>query len=294
MILDHPAIGSVPDDHFLAVLDAVLPSRRGVVAVLKAYFDASERPDGTFCVAGFAFAKEQVKKFDKEWWALFGAYGGCHMKELAHRTGRFKGISTEESIRLIKRAVAIINKRTSFGIAVSCYTDEMAQVLPKWIDGFQGAYPVCCHMAMTALGSKVQESGHDDEIAYFFESGDKHSGAAHRFMGKADESPELKASYRHRSHTFIGRDSALPLQSADIFAWEFTKYWDETAQKRIRLMRKSLVALLSKGAANYDKKKYKLLHLSGPPLQRFATSVARLGLLQIEEDGIRKNRPYAA
>lgn len=253
--------------------------------MLRAYFDASHRPSGSFAVAGYAFAKQQVKKFDREWWQLFRPYGGCHMKELAHGIKRFEGTDTG---RLIKDAVKIIRRRISFGVVVSCDTNELRPLLPTWIDGYQHAYPVCCHLAMDLLGRLVRESGHDDEIAYFFESGDEFSRAAHRFMDYADRAPELKEAYRHHSHTFIDKDKALALQAADILAWEWTKYLDETVAIHKRNMRMSLVALLEKDGL-YNDKKYRVNHVTGEPLRTYMAGITKLGLLEAEER-VAKNR----
>ena len=60
-----------PANDFADFLDIILPARNGRLAVLNAYFDASSRTSGIFSLAGVAFAKPQVKKFDKEWWKLF-------------------------------------------------------------------------------------------------------------------------------------------------------------------------------------------------------------------------------
>jgi hypothetical protein len=277
----------VNDSFFINLLDTLLPGKYGVLVVLHAYFDASERKSGIFCVAGIAFAKQQVKKFDREWWKLFGEYGGCHMKELAHRTGRFKGIDKAETDRLMKAAIKIINQRISFGVAISCDLSELNAILPKWIQGFEHAYPVCCHLAMTTLGSLVDKSGHKDDIAYFFESGDNYAGAAHKFMARTDDVPELKKSYRHKSDSFINKNDALSLQAADIFAWEIAKYQDETVRKRIRNMRLSLATLLSVNK-KYDTKRYKIMHLTGNPLESFVNKVKVLGLLQREENAAKR------
>lgn len=252
--------------------------------VLQAYFDASERPSGLFCVAGYAFATPQVKKFDKEWRAVFGNYGGCHMKELAHCRGRFSGISHLEAGELQKRAVRVIKDRASFGVVVSCNLKEIGELLPSWIDGFQHAYPVCCNVAMTALGVKLDLCGISDDVAYFFEDGDQFSGVAHRFMSRTDDVPELKLSYHHVSHTFISKDKAQPLQAADMLAWEWTKYMDETSAQRKRPMRKSLAALMSLNG-DFDSR-YEGVHLTGQQLHRFMAEVSRLGLKQVADDVI--------
>jgi len=103
------------------------------------------------------------------------------MTDLALKKKQFKGISDKEAHRLIQRATSIINKCASFGVVVSCSIRELEPLLPKWIHGFEGTYPVCCHMAMTTLGDLVGEA---EEIAYFFESGHRHQAQAHGFMSR--------------------------------------------------------------------------------------------------------------
>lgn len=261
--------------------------------VLQAYFDASQRPGGTFCIAGYAFAKPQVKKFDREWWDVFGPYGGCHMKELTQRRGRFQNINNEQAGELLKKGVKVIRRRMSFGVSLSCDVNELKSLLPTWIDGFQGAYPVCCTLAMQMLGSLVRKSGHNDEIEYFLEKGDEYAGAAHKFMSMASVVPELKDAYLYGSHTFIDKDKALALQSADVLAWECAKYWDETVIKDIRKMRLSLVNLLLDNR-QYDAKRYHLNYVTGPPLWRWAEKVTALGLLELQEQAGRKGLPSAS
>lgn len=279
--------GGVKNDVFSDLVDAILPGNGGKVAVLHAYFDASERPGGVYCVAGFAFAKEQAKKFNRDWKRLFVDFGGCHMKELAHGAGRFKGLDSKQRGGLQVEAVKIIRKRFTYGVIVSCDKTEIESMLPKWINGLQGAYPVCCHIAMIALGHQIEKSGHENEVAYFFESGDQWSGAAHDFMGRADKSPELKKAYRHRSHAFVNKDGALALQAADMLAWEWTKFRDETLIQRKRAMRKSLIAMIG-GEGGKLHKNVDGRHITGAPLRRFCRLVANLGLEQLREDDAAK------
>lgn len=272
--------------YFSDLLDVLLPGRNRDLVLLNAYFDASARKPGTFCVAGYVFAKPQVKKFDRQWWALFGIYGGTHMKELAGGYGRFKGVDAPTRGALLIDAVQIIRQRISFGVAVSCDLNEINSLLPTWMQGFEHAYPVCCHIAMTALGMKVKDSGHSDDIAYFFEDGDDYSASAHKFMDRASHIPELRESYCYGSSTFICKRKALALQAADILAWEWAKYMDETVGRRNqplrRPMRKSLAALVRDGN-DYDSKHYQVSHITGIPLRRYLKSVTELGLMEIEE-----------
>jgi hypothetical protein len=252
---------------------------------LYAYFDASARPNGMFCVAGYAFTRPQIRRFDRDWKALFGVYGGCHMRELATRNGRFKGISDDDLERLMRGAVGIIKRHASFGVVISCVLDEIHPLLPKWIRGFEHAYPVCCHLAMSRLAMLLIDSDRSESIAYFFESGDDYTGSARGFMRRTEDTPQLKESYRHTSHAFVDKSEALALQAADFLAWDWAKYMDETITHKKRPMRLSLMHLMS---ANGDfDPRYAGIHATGH--ERFCREVTELGLMQRREE--QRGRP---
>jgi hypothetical protein len=264
---------------FDRLLDAVMPNPKGTVAMLEAYFDESERDRGLFAVAGYAFAKAQAKSFSKEWFALFGTRG-CRMSELAAGNGRFRGVPSSERARLQKEAVKIITARISWGVAVSCDISEMDGLLPKHISGFEHAYPVCCHMAMTMLGMLVTDRAMNEQIAYFFETGHEFEGRARRFIEYMAKVPDEIKTSRHCADAWVAKDAALPLQAADMLVWEWGKYWDETRTKGKRPMRKSLIALLTDGSGKPQySKRYRVTHLTGEPLRNAMDGVRRLELI---------------
>jgi hypothetical protein len=251
--------------------------------ILKAFFDTSTRvKSGIFCIAGYAFSKLQLQKFDADWTRLFGKYRGCHMKELVHCEGRFRGIERAEADRLLKEAVRILRKRTSYGAVVSCNLNEMHSLLPRWIHGFEHAYPVCCHLVMATLANAITESGEAHRVDYVFEEGDAYSGCARDFMENTYDCPELKESYRHASHAFLEKSDALALQAADLLAWEWAKFMDESMYQRVRPMRLSLANLMNRHDT-FDPTIYKVAHLQGESLRRFMQQVHGLGLLELRE-----------
>jgi hypothetical protein len=254
--------------------------------IFQAFFDESERSaGGVFAVAGFAFRKTRVKKLNAQWKKLFAQYDGfCHMTDLNARQGQFKGIGDKEASRLTIEAIAIINEHASFGSAVACDLAEIDAHLPKWIEGYGHAYPFLCHQAMHRLGALISQSGRNDEAAYIFESGHEKQKEAERFM-KLVETPEMKTVLRHRSHSFVPKKDAPPLQAADIFVWEYAKYWDDTVGKRKIPMRKSLQSILTSGYTTSEfQKRFKLDFLTGPPLWRALEQTGHLGLMQLAEE----------
>ncbi len=185
------------------------------MAVLRAYFDESERPDGTFVVAGFAYRRGNAICCLREWRKLFGPWGGCHMKELTvaqYGKGRFAGLDTTQTGQLLTDAISIINERASYAVAVSCNVAEMNRLLPKHVQGFEGAYQICCYVAMSALCKLVG----DDEIAYVFESGHAQEKSANRYMSHIFGDPDLAKEFRHFSHSFVSKNRHWLLQTADV------------------------------------------------------------------------------
>lgn len=259
------------DGFFLRLLDFV-PSK-GAAAVLEAFFDESERSGGTFCVAGYAFAKPQAKKFAKEWRRLFPR--GFHTVDFVHGRGVFSDSTQQERDALLREAVKTINTRRTVGVAVSCSVAEVQQHSPKFVRGFSHAYPICCHIAMTTLGAYLDEKHDLEEVVYTFEAGHQYEAEAREFIKNAVRSPEAKRSYRHIGDSFLPKSEAVPLEAADLLAWEWTKCYDETIALPIRRIRKSLRALFA------DPKQVLVRHLQGPPLKKFLDEVRRLGLLQI-------------
>lgn len=249
------------------------------MAVLQAYFDESERPGGLFCVAGYVFSPPQAKKFIKDWSRLFAPYGAFHMKEFAHGRGAFSGVSQSERDALLKNAVRIINQTVTAGVAVSCRIAEMDALSPKWLRGFGHAYPVCCHWAMTSLIIVLDKVGVQNEVSYVFEKGHPHEAEARDVVKMAGALPELKAMYRHYADAFIPKSDAVPLQAADLLAWEWAKCKDETLDQDKRRLRGSLRALFE-----YDTRRYQIAHLGGQTLADAMARYASFGYEQLREE----------
>lgn len=256
--------------------------KTGLMAILETYLDETERSGGVFSVAGYAFAPPQAKKFAKEWRALFGGRI-CHMTDLVAKRGEFKGIGDSERDRLIQAAVKVINKRIAFGVAVSCNVAEVQRLTPAWIQGFGHAYPICCHWAMAALGIAIAKTGLPDRIVYIFKAGHEYEAEARAFIGHvaAPGSP-LKEQFRHHGDAFLPKTDAVPLQAADMLAWEWAKCQDETISTPIRPLRQSLRALFQSAPSRYT-----VHHMTGKKMAEWLDVARQSGLEQLRETGKR-------
>jgi hypothetical protein len=256
--------------------EILLPTPRGLLAVLEAYFDESERAGGVFCVAGYVFERASAKKFDREWRTLLGARWPFHMVDLVAGRGRFADLSRRECDRLLRAVVALINHRIVLGVAVSCRIDEVNSVAPKWIRGFGHPYTLCCHLCMASVGTWVRETGRVQRVAYVFESGYQAVGEAQDFLRGASRDPEGPEFYQYYSHGFVPKKDSSHLQSADLLAWEWAKCYDETIDMDLRPVRRSLQALIKP-----NRQRYKVVHLTGLPLRRFMREIEQMELHQL-------------
>jgi len=202
------------------------------------------------------------------------------MVDFAHGRKVFSGTTTQERHALLVEAVKLINARMSFGVAVSCKLWEIEAHLPKFVRGFSHAYGVCSHLAMTTLGAHLDKIQDPESVVYIFEAGHPYEDSARQFMKNAATCPATKQSYRHRGDSFLPKSDAVPLQAADLLAWEWAKCYAETVELPIREIRKSLRALF-----RYPKR-IAVRHVTGAPLVKFLNQVGQLGLLQMaEQDG---------
>jgi hypothetical protein len=279
--------GAAPDDEG-DLFDIIYPEDDAAAVVLTAYLDESGREvtDGdrradVFAVAGYIFTSRQARDFKREWKPFFSKYGGCHMKELVHRVGAFKGIEPEERDRLVKGAVRIIRNHALAGVVTSCWVQEVEAHSPDFIRGFSNAYSILCHMALSTVGYWARLNAYANApIAFFIENGQEHRAEADDLISLAiRHDSELRRAYQYRSHTFADRKDVIALQAADVLAWEWTKFVSETAVVKKRPMRRSFGHLVH---GRLDK--YRFQHFSGEKFIKYLGQVRKLGLSQLRDD----------
>jgi hypothetical protein len=270
--------GAGADDGGEDVYDNVLRyiEGDGVMAVFETFFDESERKGGIFCVAGYAFLPRQARKFIKEWKPLFEPYGGFHMKDLVHERNGFANISDTRRDHLLKEAVRIVNQTMQLGVAVSCPLDEI-MLHSQEVRAFKHAYPICCYLSMVNLVSLMVDLNLDRDVYYTFEAGHPYESDARNFIDAIVRNHQLKLDFRHAGDAFLPKRGAVPLQAADLLAWEWAKCQDETLEQHLRPLRKSLRALFMR-----DPKRYRIAHIKGEKLIKWLNAMP--GLLR--EDGV--------
>lgn len=221
--------------HFLTerFLDVLLPSRGGyTLQLVESYFDESES-HGVLCVAGYLFEKGACVELSAQWGNVLSDHDldYFHMVDCAHNTGQFKGKSKAECIEIQTKLINLIKQYAIRGYTVS-FELRYAHLLPSaHAHGLEivSPYSLCCYFCLMFCRQCAETMKFSGEIAYFFESGHKHSGEAHRLMDVIFASETLREFYRYGGHAFLDKKKARPLECADLLAWQWRKNVKERA-----------------------------------------------------------------
>jgi hypothetical protein len=199
-----------------------------MIMFAEAYFDESGTDAGSpvVCVAGYLFEKDQCLRMDAEWKAALEAAGisHFHMVECAQGVGKFARKSKAERIEIESRLIGIIKRRACVGIVCSVCPEDYLHFVPGAKD-FGGAYQLLLSWCIVAVSTWVAKHDYQGEIAYFFEAGHALEAHANASMIKLRNTPALKHGCRYRSHLFIGKNDARPIQAADLLAWQWHREW---------------------------------------------------------------------
>ncbi len=205
--------------------------------MIAAYFDESEREDGTFCVAAYCYFPGKAEKLDKRWRKIMGGKI-FHATDMNNRVGDFEGLDPSISDQMYRKLIDAILKHFEFGVVLSLNPRDVTVEWPG-LDGFKTAYALCCTLVVSTISSHLDRLGIKSRVAYIFEAGHRHHSEVERFMNSVALSSNR---YHYLSHSFEPKDSETLLQTADLLAWEWGKYISEVSQKMS--MRRSLEELL--------------------------------------------------
>jgi hypothetical protein len=213
------------------MVEIVLPRGGVCLALVEAYFDESigegrDHKSGRMipilCVAGYLFHSEQAKALCADWTAVLRPYGlpYFHMVDCAHGAGIFEGIPKNERALIAAKMIGNIKRRSIVGLAVSVNLEHWDALAPDSpIIG--SPYSFCVSAVMAGVHKWIETEKYDGDAAYFFEAGHKSRGEANWIMEQTYDVPALRKEARYIGHAFVDKESAPPVQAADLLAWQF-------------------------------------------------------------------------
>jgi hypothetical protein len=278
---------------FQRFVEVMLPNGGCLMALAEAYFDESGSHDGskTLCVAGYILHAEQARLLTTEWnevlaWKDLPYF---HMVDCAHGNGVFAKLSRADRIQVAARMIAVIKRRTAYGLAVSVDLAEFKQEMdgfPIWRD----PYTACAHFVLGAVGYWTDHAKFSGDIAYFFESGHASAPLTSAIMdGATATMAELRDSMCYGGHAFVKKERTPAVQAADFLAWQW--YTDVRHMQEGRPRRKDLESLFQHTHAAIHLRGHQLRQLKDTPSFRVGNELVQIALdgrSQITQADIRR------
>lgn len=216
-----------------------------------AYFDASGHPDakaGTaMFVSGFIAPAPEWIKFEREWLSLLAEYGienPFHMTEFIACAKQFVGWKHDEKRQLefYGRALKVIQRRTNKAFSQGLFVDDFWKLMKQYeipehhalASSLKTPFSYCAVGALIqvlkwaqrrrGLGPRV-----DGPVEFVFDRGDKHRGQ----MATA-----LRDTFGIEP-IFKDKKDVVPIQAADILAWEHARVCGVIRDRDLKKLRMS-------------------------------------------------------
>jgi len=195
-----------------------------------AYMDESGTHDGSesVTVAGFISLASMWVDFSAKWQLALNDFGldYFHMTDFANRVGPYASWTERDRRLRLARLLTIIAENTLGSVATSIPLkafDDIFSRRAKLICG--GAYGLASMVCFMALSDQLRDQSIDGWINYVFETGAHGAGQITTLFNHNERDPIMKADLRLWSLRFENKRLFLPLQAADILAYELYKDW---------------------------------------------------------------------
>ncbi len=197
--------------------------------MLTAYFDESGTHEGSKVLSfgGYISTTKKWRQFDKQWRKMLIAeqIPMMHWTDLECRHGVFKNWSEERRLRVQKQVISIMKDYILHGFSSSVVLadyKEVAEIAPRCT--FSSAYSFAVISTLRIVKKWIEDNNIQEPINYIFESG---AGSVGEIAEVLNEASHVNWEYyRMRSISscsFAKKIEVLPLQSADILAYETYK-----------------------------------------------------------------------
>ncbi len=236
--------------HYVSVADlakAVRPSsnRRYLVASFTAYFDESgtHASAPVVAVAGFISTVERWRNLEREWSTVLRMYKleYFHMTDFENRWGPYRDWDKGKRETIIKRLLGIIKQYALSGFSAAVVRGDYERLREEHPGRWVTPYGVCAAWCLRDVADWLESSNRDEYAGYVFERGFRGAGHMAEAFGRASD--EVRRAYRFDALSFADKRAVIPLQAADILAYEVCKQVLRRTGADGRPTRKSAVRL---------------------------------------------------
>lgn len=190
--------------------------------LLDAYFDDSGTHDKApaVVVAGYLASAEKWEEFARKWAAMLYEANLTHWHQVsfAQRVKEYAGWTEEKRVKFMQRAAGIIRNTVIAGVSCGVNATAFRELAPRLP---LRPYVFCAMGCFKHLERWAFENSHRAPIACIFESGTQGGREISDMVQElmSDEDGE-RLSFRIGSFRFEKKKQLLPLQTADILAYE--------------------------------------------------------------------------
>lgn len=244
-----------------------LGGKDGIVVVFEVYLDESGTHDGSpvITVAAYLARPDQWAAFTQEWVQAISPAQVYHATDAANCRGEFDGWTPDQVAEVAKKALPLIPKHTLSAFAIGIHMDDYRVALkdkPEVRKALGEPYGCCLQWLLSNILRAKAEAGNRERIAFVHEENDygMEAHTVYQYLRGIWDVEHIT------SFAFGSKKHVVPLQAADIYAYE--------ANKRLRAgrdkpNRRALDALLP------DKSKASLKYLNRDNLPTMIERVER-------------------
>lgn len=206
-----------------------------LLSMLCCHFDESEGfiKSPVLVVAGFCGGVQQWQFFSTEWLDVLRAYGlksPFKMQHFERRKEQFRSFPEEKRQPLLRDLLNTISRRAMMGFGSVVHLEPYSRLITGDVKRHIGsAYALCIAGCFWGVGRWARMYNHDEPIAYIFDQGHKNAGDALLCHQKHSNVEEFRVGWRLGSITFDSDERVIPLQAADLFAYESLRRCTERA-----------------------------------------------------------------
>lgn len=199
--------------------------KRGSIAVLKLYMDESGIHDGSpvVTVAGYFAIPKKWREFTKDWNKAKRPIRVFHAADCASCNGEFKGWEPPARDQFVAGLLPIIPKHALPGICVGIHLGALEQGFakrPELREMFGTPYTACFQWSLQFLLSVMERVDVNDRLAIIHEMNDY----KHEVLSAFDWVSKNRKTHNGKlSISFGSKKDYVPLQAADVLAYEFNK-----------------------------------------------------------------------
>lgn len=212
--------------------------------MLLAYFDESghEHEHGIVAIGGWIASADTFAAFEQQWANFLSKYelAEFHAKDISQHYGPCAGWPQRRINRLMSDAIDVIAEHRLAGISLAIKVSDHRRVIGgnDWLrKRFGSPYEMCCRMA---IESAYVFTGRSQNLSVVFAPNAAYDAAImrcrERYVG------DRLCEGRIKNVTAAGTSSLIPLQAADLIAYETfiyvnSHFFGETPRKHISYKR---------------------------------------------------------